>query len=112
MAVREIAHKPELTSEAVEDVFRRHFEPRCKVEQIRGVKRTTLRRDFMVVKSAFIAVSLRLEQGDRSTKLVYSGLVPRSWARLITVGGILGYIMWRGLTHEVEQLIDSAPEFH
>jgi hypothetical protein len=67
----------------------------------------------MVVKNPFVGVALKLEQdpADQQTKFVYSGLCPRLWARLI-LGGLIAFLLWNGLTNEVEEFIRTAPEFH
>jgi hypothetical protein len=108
MAVKEIAYKPELTKQQAEEIFRKHFEPKYKVEDFTGPF-----RDFTVTKNAFVGVALKLEQdaGDQKTKFVYGGLAPRWWARVL-LGALIGVFLWQGLTKEVEAFIDSAPEFH
>ncbi len=107
MAIKEIAHKPELTKEQAEEAFRKHFEPKYKVEDFKGYF-----RDFMVVKNPWVGVSLKLEQDEAAgkTKLVYSGLAPRLWARML-LGALVGMFLWNGITKEVEAFIDSAAEF-
>ena len=108
MAVREIAYKPDLTKEEAEAIFRKHFEAAgCTVEDFKG-----LFRDFMVVKNPFVGVAIKLEQdaGDQQTKLVYNGVAPRMWARLL-LGGLIGFLFWNGITNDVEAFIESAPEF-
>lgn len=108
MAVREIAHKPDLTKEQAQEIFRKHFEAAgYSVEEFKGPF-----RDFMIVKSPFVGVAIKLEQdpADNKTKLVYSGLCPRLWARML-LGGLIGFLFWNGLTNEVESFIESAPEF-
>ena len=62
------------------------------------------------VKNPFVGVSVKLEQGGKDTKIVYSGFVPRLWARFF-FGGLIGFLLWNGLTNEVKQLIETAPEF-
>jgi hypothetical protein len=109
MAVRDIAHKPDLTTDQAREIFRKHFEPAgYTVDDVRGPF-----RDFMVVKNPWIGVALKLEQDadDNQTKFVYSGLAPRWWARAL-LGGLIGFLFWNGLTNEIEAFIDSAPEFH
>jgi hypothetical protein len=104
MAVRTIAHKPDLTKERAQELFAQHF-ANYKVE-----KSSVMMRDFMVVKNPFVGVAVKLQQGEGETKFVYSGLAPRVWARLL-FGGLIGFLLWNGLTNEVEQFIDTAPEF-
>ncbi len=112
MAVMAIAHKPDLTIEQVQEIFRKRFEPKYSVEALKGVHGAMIRRNFMVVKNPFVAVSVRLEQSDRETKFVYNGAVPRWWARLFSVAVLIGSLInWTGLTNEVAELIRTAPEF-
>ncbi|HEX5473596.1 MAG TPA: hypothetical protein VFX12_02955 [Vicinamibacterales bacterium] len=114
MAVETIGFNPGLTPERVREVFARHFDGRCRIEDWHGVNIAGTRRDFVVVKNAFVGVSVRLEQGSSDTKFVYTGLAPRAWARAIASGvlGVLAsYLFWNGLTHEVRDLIETAPEF-
>lgn len=108
MAVATIAYKPELTAAQAEDIFRRHFQGRYKVEAWKGP--ITNRRDFIVIKNSFVGVSVKLEQGTNQTKFVYTGLAPKVWARLL-FSGLLSLFLWNGLTNEVKQLIETAPEF-
>ncbi|MEX0682675.1 MAG: hypothetical protein WD904_04075 [Dehalococcoidia bacterium] len=74
MAVKTIAHKPNLTKEQAEEIFRKHFEGKYKVEDFKG-----LFRDFMVVKNPFTGVALKLEQAEGETKFVYAS--PRAGGR-------------------------------
>jgi hypothetical protein len=64
----------------------------------------------MVVKNPFTGVAVKLEQGQGETKLVYSGVAPRFWARLL-FGGLIGFLIWNRITNEVEEFIKTAPEF-
>ena len=105
MAVMAIAHKPDLTMEQVQEVFRKRFEPKYRVEALKGLHGAISRRNFMVVKNPFIAASVRLEQSEGETKFVYSGVVPRWWARLFSVAVLIGSLInWTGLTNEVAEL--------
>ncbi len=109
MAVTAIAHKPSLTKEDVRATFARHFAGKYTVTDWTGMPRSM--RDFMIVKSGFVAVTVKLDQTPTETKVVYSGFTPKIWARLL-VGGIGSMFLWNGLTSEVKQFIETAPEFH
>jgi hypothetical protein len=106
MAVITVAHKPELTKEQAQEIFAKHFAGKYKVEDFRG-----LFRDFMVVKNPFVGVAIKLDQTGSETKFVYSGLAPRWWARLL-LGGLIAWLFWGGLTNEVRQSMETAPDFH
>lgn len=108
MAVTEITHKPELTKEQAMGIFKKHFEGRYSVEDIKGIR---ILRDFMVVKNPFVGVAVKLEQGANETKFIYTGLCPRLWARLL-LNGLFAFLFWNSLTKEVRQFIETAPEFH
>ncbi len=107
MAVTTIAHKPDLTSEQVREIFRAHFEPKYKIEDW---KNPIVSRDFVVVKNPLVGVAVKLEQGPAETKFVYAGVAPRIWARLL-FSGLLSLFLWNGPTGEVRRFIEAAPEF-
>ncbi len=113
MPVITIAHKPDLTIEKVVEIFRKRFEPKYRVEVLKGFfGRGVLfrRRDFIVVKNPWVGVTVKLEQSGSKTKFVFNGRVPRWWAWHL--GGFeLGFLLWVGLRKEVEELIRTAPEF-
>jgi hypothetical protein len=114
MAVAKIAHKPDLTKEQAKDIFRRRFEGKYGVEDWKGPL-VGSSRDFVVVKNPWTGVSVKLEQAQNETRFVYSGLAPRVWARIMFAGGLgfvlVGFLLWNGLTNEVREFIESAPEF-
>jgi hypothetical protein len=109
MAVATIAHKPDLSKEEVRRIFARHFDGKYAVEDWSGIPRSM--RDFMVVKNGFVAVTVKLDQSPNETKIVFTGFTPKFWARAL-VGGIGSMFLWNGLTNEVKQFIETAPEFH
>ena len=106
MAVLSVGHKPDLTKEQAKGIFAKHFEGKYTVEDFPGPF-----RDFVVVKSPFVGVALKLEQTGSETKFVYSGVAPKLWARLL-LGGLLGILFWSGLTNEVRDFMEKGPEFH
>jgi hypothetical protein len=100
-----IAHKPDLTKEQAQEVFRKGFEGKYTVEDFWGPF-----RDFMIVKNPFTGVAIKLEQTGSETKLVYAGVAPRLWARML-LGGLIGFLFWNAITNEVEEFMKNAPEF-
>lgn len=105
MAVVNIPHKPQLTKEQSQELFRKHFEGKYQVEDFKG-----LFRDFMVVKSPFIGVALKLEQTERETKFVYSGVAPRWWARVL-LGALVVALFSGAVAKDVKEYLETAPEF-
>lgn len=114
MTVKKIAYKPELTTEQAEQAFRRHFEPKYKVEPCTSpLSLKTKYRDFQVVQNAFVGVALKLDQRGTETRFVYAAVPPTRWIRTVSLG-VAGLFCWlRGgpLTNEVEAFIESSPEF-
>ncbi len=116
MAVTKIAHKPDLTKEQAMEIFRRHFEGRYEViPRVRPrLAIAAAWRDFVIIKSAFSGVSVKLEQGNDETKFVYNGYAPNQLARMLLAlgaGMIVSFLIWNSLTREVQSFIESAPEF-
>lgn len=105
MAIIVIAHKPDMTKEQAQEIFRKGFEGKYAVEGFKG-----LFRDFVVVKNAFTGVAVKLEQTGSETKLVYGPLSPRFWARML-LGGVIGFLLSNRITKDVEEFMRSAPEF-
>lgn len=105
MAVATIAHKPQLTKEQAQEIFAKHFAGKYKVHEFKG-----LFRDFVVEKNPWVGVAVKLEQTDSETKFVYAGLAPKWWARVL-LGGLIGVLLWNGITKEVKEFVETAPEF-
>jgi hypothetical protein len=109
VAVTSIAHKPDLTAQQTKEIFSRHFGAKYKVEDWKGPS-VGFSRDFVVVKNPFVGVAIKLEQAQDTTKFVYAGLCPRVWARLL-LGGLVGFLFWAGITNEMKEFMETAPEF-
>jgi hypothetical protein len=115
MAVVTINHHPELTSKAAMEMFQRHFEDKYAIYAIKSVN-----RDFVIKKSEWRAVSVRLKQEKNSTSFVFIAFVP---SKLRNIGLILWGIVpvflayailkpgWREMEREIESFIKNAPEF-
>lgn len=114
LAVKSIAHKPDLTKEEAQTIFARHFAGKYKVEPCDSpLSLKTKYRDFQVVKNAFLGVALRLQQTPTQTEFVYTAVPPRRLVRALSLGLAGAYCQFfgSGLTKEIEAFIDSAPEF-
>jgi len=105
MAVATIAHKPDLTKEQLQDIFAKHYAGKYAVKPFRG-----LFRDFVIEKNPWVGVAVKLQQSESETKIVYAGLAPYWWARVL-LGSLVGIFLWNGLTNDVKQFIETAPEF-
>ncbi|MBI4340171.1 MAG: hypothetical protein HY680_09505 [Chloroflexi bacterium] len=113
MAVAKIVRHPELTPESAMEVFGRHFRGKYQVYKyyrwaIGG------RMSFVVKKSGWTGVIVRLKQDKNGTSFEYHAFIP-SWIVVALFGGLILWVLLRPvgrrLEGEVHQLIDSAAEF-
>ena len=130
MAVIKTAHHPELTPERVIRVFDGHFAGKYEVYKTRrsGKSRrwdATIRfsgayktrfagRDFVVKKSDWTGVGVKLKQDSEGTSFVFSGLMPNIILNML-VGGLIAVLFlrprWKALEEEVRVFIENAAEF-
>ncbi len=115
MAIISISHKPELTKEEAQEIFRRHFQDKYSVQPCDDVPSLKAAfRDFQVVKNPVIGVAFKLEQTGTQTRFIYAAVPPNRWIRTLSMGiaGTVCLFFGRSLTREVEDFIRSAPDFH
>lgn len=106
-----LPHKPELTKQQVFEVFKNHFEGTYEVYETRLIG-----ADFVVKKSAWTGVSVRLVQKKEKTMLVYGAFAPSAAVRVLFMGLLPMLIcyatVWKKIQKEIGEFIESAPEFH
>ena len=107
MAVTAVVNKPNLTKQDAQAIFQKHFGEKYQVQEWKGPFGS---RDFSVIKNPFVGVSVKLDQNPNETKFVYTGYAPKWWARAM-LGAVIGVFLWNGLTNEVRQFLETAPEF-
>ncbi|MEX0683132.1 MAG: hypothetical protein WD904_12205 [Dehalococcoidia bacterium] len=115
MAVLRIAHKPALTSDEAQEIFRRHFDGKYSVQPCNALlSLKTKYRDFQVVKNLATGVALKLQQSDSETSFVYAAVPPNRWVRSFSFGfaALICWLQAGSLTREVEDFIKAAPEFN
>ena len=77
-----------LTEERAVELFRRQFAGKYVVEEKRGIG-----QDFMVRKSNWLAIRVKLRQGQvGGTTFFFSGFTPSFWHRMLPVMGVVGGI--------------------
>jgi hypothetical protein len=115
MAVVTISHHPELTPKGVMEIFRRHFEGKYDVYAIKSAV-----RHFVIKKSGWRAVNVRLKQDKDSTSFVFTAFIPSGFREmgLILLGIVpvlIAYAIlkpgWRAMEREIKSFIENAPEF-
>ena len=75
-----------LTEERAVELFRRQFAGKYEVEKKRG-----LGQDFIVKKSNWLAIRVKLRQGRvGGTTFFFSGYTPSFWHRMLPVLGVFG----------------------
>jgi hypothetical protein len=114
MAKITIGHHPELTGKDVISIFEKHFADKCQI--VPTPRQPTM--DLIVKRSAWTGVPVHLKQERNKTKLIFYGVSPSLWARvlvapsLLPVGLLIWYLFaWKGITDEVRAFIETAEEF-
>ena len=109
MAIVSIGNRPDLTPEQAQEVFAQHFAGKYEV-----VRSNAVRRNFIVKKSGWSGVGVRLKQDKTGTTFVFTGLMPNMVLQVL-FGGLASYLFlrssWKELEAEVLEFIQSAPEF-
>lgn len=110
MAIVTVPYNPDLTAAQAMEAFTRHFGSRYEV-----CKANQLKRDFILKKSSWSGVGVRLKQEPGKTSFVFTALMPNLTLRIL-FSGLVSYLIlrteWRKLETEVAEYIDAAPEFH
>jgi hypothetical protein len=105
MAIEEIGFRPELTKEQAMEAFARYFDGRYQIE-----KSSAFKRDFIVRKSGWVGVGVRLKQETDGTSFVFTGLIPNT-TYAVLFSGVASYLFlrprWRQLEAEVAECIRS-----
>jgi len=109
MATMTIGYLPELTKEQAREIFARGFAGKYEV-----MNTPVMRRDFVVKKSGWAGVGVKLKQESDKTTFVYTALMPNLLLQII-FGGLASYLFlrssWKALEQEVSEFIAAAPEF-
>lgn len=105
-----IGHHPELTPESVLEIFRNRFGQQYEVYRTK-----LLGADFVIKKSGWTGVSVKLIQKADRTMLRFGGFAPSFTVRLLFMGAIPAlicyFVTWKKLQNEVREFIETAPEF-
>ena len=109
MATIMIGYLPELTMERAMYLFGQRF---AGTYDVRTTK--VLKRDFVVRKSGWAGVGVRLKQEPGRTTFVFTGMMPNLLLQRI-FGGLATYLFlrstWREMEAEVADFIATCPEF-
>ena len=109
MAVIKIGEMPQLTPERAMEVFAEHFAGRYQVQPTK-----IRRRDFVVKKSEWAGVAVRVKQDQTGASFVFTALMPNALLRVL-FGGLASYLFlrseWKALEAEIADFIENAPEF-
>lgn len=105
-----LPYKPEMSKQKVLEIFKNHFNGTYEVYESRLIG-----TDFVVKKSAWTGVSVRLVQKKDKTMLVFGAFAPSAAVRVLFMGLIPIIIcyatVWRKIQNEVKEFIETAPDF-
>lgn len=105
-----IKHNPGLTAEKVMEIFNKEFTGKYEVYMTK-----LLLRDFVIKKSAWTGIAVRVKQKDTFTELVFNGFMPGTAARLF-FGGIVVLVLyfgaWKNMQNEIKEFIERSTELN
>jgi len=109
MAEVRTGHHPELTVEDAISIFKKHFAGKYEVLP---APRSPF-WDFVIKRSAWQGVRVRLDQKPNRTSFVFRGSATTLWATVLAslTLGVLSLLIHREITDEVRSLIETAEEF-
>jgi hypothetical protein len=109
MAIVHIGLRPNLTKEQAREAFERHFAGKYTIE-----KSSAFNRDFLVRKSSWVGVGVRLKHEKNDSSFIFTGLIPNTTLSVI-FSGIASYLIlrprWRELEGEITEFIENEPSF-
>ena len=114
MATVTVNHDPNLTADQVMELFRSHFAGRYEV-----YKTKLAMRDFVVKKSGWTGVGVRLRQDSSATSFVFTAISPAKMARilpvlLIGIGALIILLTlrpsWKAMEQEIRSFIESSAD--
>ena len=115
MATVTVNHNPHLTADQAMEVFRSHFAGRYEVYKTRLAM-----RDFVVKKSGWTGVGVRLRQNSNTTSFVFTGFSPATMVRVlhavfIGLGALIVLLVirpsWKSMEEEIRAFIDNSAYF-
>ncbi len=110
MATATVKHRPEMTVDAAMEIFGKHFAGKYKVCRTKSMPM----RDFVVKKSGWTGVGVKLKHDKDSSIFVFTGMIPSLFKRLL-FGGLITYLFlrprWKAMESEIASFIQNAPEF-
>ena len=104
-----IRHDPNITPEQVMQIFQEQFQGKYEVYPTKLIG-----ADFVMKKSAWTGVVVRLlKKGDR-TLLRFNPIAPSTLCRVL-LAGLLPYLIlyltsWKGITKEVRAFVEGSPK--
>ncbi len=96
MAIVTVGHRPDLTPDKALEAFQQEFAGKYEVYKTR-----IRNRDFIVKKSAWAGVSVRVKQDSDETSFVFTGMMPN--LLLQSFIGAIGYLVLRPSMQAMER---------
>jgi hypothetical protein len=114
-----VAYHPELTWEKAMEIFQKHFSGKYRIRKIRR----TIQKEFILCKSTFVGVRVRLKQVGNKTSFIILGDAPNAlaalcfWLFLGIIPAIIIYLIvfqpkLTAMEKEVKLYIENVPEFN
>lgn len=112
MATVSIGHYPDLTAEKAMEIFSNHFQEKYEVYPTPRL----VVGDFIIKKSAFLAIFVTLQQKEGQTSFRFFHQYPSAGMRLLLailfpISLAIAFTAGKELENEVRHFIENAPEF-
>ena len=110
-----VSHNANLTAAQAMEVFRSHFAGRYEISPTRLAM-----RDFIVKKTDWTGVGVRLRQDPNATSFVFTAMSPGAMARVLPVlfigiGALIILLVlrstWKEMEAEITAFIETSADF-
>ena len=115
MAVVVVGHHPKLTPSEAMEVFQQHVGGRYEVYRADSwpLSGAAVKRDFALKKSAWIGITVKLQQEPGKTSFVVTYFIPSLLA--VAFGGLFALLLlrssYKAMEAEIISFIEGAEEF-
>ena len=101
---------PDLTVESLMQIFEKKYGTDCQIYTT-----ALIGADFIIKKTAFTGISIKLKQKKDTTIIQYTALSPAFWARLTFYGLIPLLILylgpWKKMQDDIKIFLETTKEF-
>jgi hypothetical protein len=106
MAKQEIKHNPELNKDKLQELVKKHFDGKYEVYSTKWPN-----FDFVVKKSAFAGVFVKLNQKNGKTEVSYVNDAPAALVRA-SLGVLVNFFIGKDVLKDVTNFLQTSQELN